>query len=369
MKEIKTIIDAYRTTDHSSERLALATVVRVEGSSYRRIGARMLVSNSGRYYGGISGGCLEGDALRRAQKAILFNNPSIVTYDTTQDDGHQIGVGLGCNGIIDVLFTPLDAEDSKNVINLLASVVHTRVPKVVLTITGSNNEALLGRTVLFDGEGDFVSEFPVPGLTQLLIPEINNALATESSRNITFTVEGEQIRVLIEVLLPVQRIAIFGSNYDIYPLMRIAREMGWEVSVITNIHKADKQLFALADNVIHHANLQQLNADRFMACLMMAHDLETDYRHFRYVVNTAASYIGLLGPRKRAEKIFQRIVDEDLPLSEIDMQRIYAPAGLDIGAVTPEEIALSIVAEVRTHFAGRKGMSLRERQGTIYGDG
>ncbi|HSB91476.1 MAG TPA: XdhC family protein, partial [Flavitalea sp.] len=109
-------------------------------------------------------------------------------------------------------------------------------------------------------------------------------------------------------------------------------------------------------------------ADRFMACLLMAHDLETDFRHFRFALTTPASYIGLLGPRKRAEKIFQRLTDNDEPVSEVDMQRIYAPAGLDIGAVTPEEIALSIAAEVRTHFAGRKGMSLRERQGRIYGE-
>ena len=105
-----------------------------------------------------------------------------------------------------------------------------------------------------------------------------------------------------------------------------------------------------------------------MACILMAHDLETDLRNFRYVLKTPVSYIGLLGPRKRAEKIFNRLYDEHEPVSENDMQRIYAPAGLDIGAVTPEEIALSIVAEVRTHFAGRKGMSLRERQGTIYGN-
>ena len=95
MKEINTILAAYDATNHQEEKLALATVVRVEGSSYRRIGARMLVSETGRFFGGISGGCLEGDALRRAQKAIVFNTPSIVTYDTTQDDGHQIGVGLG----------------------------------------------------------------------------------------------------------------------------------------------------------------------------------------------------------------------------------------------------------------------------------
>jgi xanthine dehydrogenase accessory factor len=328
----------------------------------------MLVSEKGSYFGGISGGCLEGDALRRAQKAIVFNHPSIITYDTTQDDGHQVGVGLGCNGIIDVLFTPLVPEDASHMVNILASVVSTRYPRVLLTITGIDDETFLGKAILFENDEQFKQEFAIKGIGDQVLAELKKSLADETSRNSIFILEGKEIRVLIEVILPVQRIGVFGSNYDIYPLMRIAQEMGWEVSIVTNIHKADKQLFHLADHVIHNTNLQQLNPDRFMACILMAHDLETDLRNFRYVLKSPASYIGLLGPRKRAEKIFNRLHDEHEPVAENDMQRVYAPAGLDIGATTPEEIALSIVAEVRAHFAGRKGMSLRERQGTIYGN-
>src|SRR5919205_2754831 len=134
MKEIKAIVDTYNGIDLSKTKAALATVARVEGSSYRRTGARMLVLDDGTYLGGISGGCLEGDALRRAQKAILQNKPSIVTYDTTQDDGAQIGVGLGCNGIIDVLFTPLH-NDENNPVKLLSTLTETREPRVVVAIT------------------------------------------------------------------------------------------------------------------------------------------------------------------------------------------------------------------------------------------
>src|ERR1700749_607389 len=99
MKEIRAIVQAYRGIDLTRTRAALATVVRVEGSSYRRAGARMLVLDNGTYVGGISGGCLEGDALRRAQKGIALGRPSVITYDTTQDDAYQIGGGLGCQGI------------------------------------------------------------------------------------------------------------------------------------------------------------------------------------------------------------------------------------------------------------------------------
>src|SRR5215475_525629 len=112
MKEIRAIVRAYQSIDLKKTRAALATVVRVEGSSYRRAGARMLVLDNGHYLGGISGGCLEGDALRRARHAIVKDKASVVTYDTTQEDGHAIGAALGCNGIIDVLFTPLDPADA-----------------------------------------------------------------------------------------------------------------------------------------------------------------------------------------------------------------------------------------------------------------
>jgi len=102
VKEIRQIIEKYESTDHNVEKVAIATVVNVEESSYRRIGARMLVSSSGQWIGGISGGCLEGDALRRSQTAIYNDQPSSVVYDTMEDDANQIGVGLGCNGRIEV---------------------------------------------------------------------------------------------------------------------------------------------------------------------------------------------------------------------------------------------------------------------------
>ncbi|MBS1526010.1 MAG: XdhC family protein, partial [Bacteroidetes bacterium] len=125
MKEIKAIIKAYDEADKTNVRLALATVVRVEGSSYRRTGARMLVMDNGVWVGGISGGCLEGDALKRARAAIQKSNASVITYDTTDNDPYQIGVGLGCNGVIDVLFTPLDPRNRNNPVEVLKACVNS----------------------------------------------------------------------------------------------------------------------------------------------------------------------------------------------------------------------------------------------------
>src|SRR6185436_5352780 len=155
MKEIQSILNAYSQIDFSRMAAALATVVRVEGSSYRRTGARMLVLDNGNYLGGISGGCLEGDALRRAQKAIAQDKPSIITYDTTQEDGAQIGVGLGCNGIIDVLFTPLHKNDLSNPVELLSILTSIREPKIVVTIIAAKENELLGKTILYETDEQF----------------------------------------------------------------------------------------------------------------------------------------------------------------------------------------------------------------------
>ncbi|MBD0366141.1 MAG: XdhC family protein [Flavisolibacter sp.] len=369
MKEIKAIINAYNEIDFSKTKAALATVARVEGSSYRRTGARMLVLDNGRYVGGISGGCLEGDALRRAQKAIAQNKPSIVTYDTTQDDSHQIGVGLGCSGIIDVLFTPLYAEDVQNPVRLLSTLTETREPRVVVSITDcERNKDILGKVVLYENDEQFRKSFPVNDMAAAVLQDVKQCLTNQASQTSTYEAADDKIKVFIEVILPVTHLVIYGGNYDIYPVVRIAKELGWNTTVVMNITKAGKSLFSTATKVLHNRGAEKPMVDRYSAILLMAHDYKTDFDNFQQTLQTPAAYIGLLGPRNRSQKMFDALAKEGHPVSKQDEKRIFAPAGLDIGAATPEEIALSITAEIRSHFAGRKGMSLRLRQGTIYGN-
>lgn len=365
MKEIKAIIDTYNQIDFSTTRAALATVSRVEGSSYRRAGARMLVLDDGSYVGGISGGCLEGDALRRAQKAIALGKPSIVTYDTTQDDNHQVGVGLGCNGIIDVLFTPLQANDPLNPVHQLSGIVDTRTIRLAITVT-AGADGLLGRMFLFTDAAHFAQNFPVPALVPNLLQDMESTLQQGQSQTGTYTAGDATLQVFIELVQPATQLVIFGGNYDIYPLVRIGAELGWHTTVVMNTAKADKSLFALASKVLHHKGEDQPAIDAHSAVVLMAHDFATDSANFEAMLQTDAAYIGLLGPRKRTQKMLDAMAAAGKPLSDTDWQRVFTPAGLDIGAVTPEEIALSIAAEIRTHFSGRRGMPLRERQGTIH---
>jgi len=369
MKEIKSIIHAYNTIDFSHTKAALATVARVEGSSYRRTGARMLVLDNGTYLGGISGGCLEGDALRRAQKAIIQDKPSIITYDTTQDDGAQIGVGLGCNGIIDVLFTPLHADENSPV-KILSRLTETREPRVVVAITNcSDSINALGKTTLYENDEQFLKSFPVSDIATKILNDIKHSLDNQSSATLNYcTQQNEEIKIFIEVILPVMHLVLYGGGYDVYPLVRIARELGWNVTVVTNINKADKSLFAIATEVLHNKGEQQPVIDNYSAIVLMAHDYKTDFNNLQRLLETQTRYIGLLGPKKRTKKMFDAMMKEGNDVSEENMERIYSPAGLDIGAATPEEIALSICAEIKSVFVNRNGMSLRLREGTIYGN-
>lgn len=394
VKEIRTIVEAYKSIDFNRTQAALATVVRVEGSSYRRAGARMLVLDDGTYLGGISGGCLEGDALRRAQKGIALGRSSVITYDTTQDDDYQIGVGLGCQGIIDVLFTPLRPGHEGNPVEILSGLTDIRRPEVVLTVTGGPDQEGLGRTVVgstvvggtgtrfeetnglaalpggVDGFGtvDWLRGLAgvgerLAGVGQRLAADIRACLDERVSR----PAEYGEYKLFIEVIPPAIHVVAYGGNYDMRTLLQQVRELGWDSTVVLNTSRADKSMTRVATRVMDNKEPGLPAIDAYTAVLLMSHDYRTDMENLKKVLPSPAAYIGMLGPRKRAEKIFDAMAAEGYLLGEAERRRIYAPAGLDIGAATPEEIALSILAEVRSHFSGRNGASLRLREGSIYG--
>lgn len=368
MKEIKQITEAYQNIDFSKTKAALATVVRVEGSSYRRTGARMLVLESGEWIGGISGGCLEGDALKKARLAMSQNKATLITYDTTDDDPYQIGVGLGCNGIIDVLITPLDPENPNNAVRQLQSCIDQRTPNLVVTVTSINkvhSDIALGEVFRFDNEAHFDAIFPIEILKENLKIEIKEALNTTKSISKEYVLEnGTKLTFFLEVIPPAIQFYIFGSNYDVYPMVRVAKELGWRVICVCNPAKMHVSLSEMADVVVHKDHQPEIDA--FTAAISMCHDYETDYRNLQMLLKTDIKYIGLLGPKKRTIKMYDRMTDEGISLTAEHEERIYSPVGLDIGAATPEEIALSVCAEIRAFFSKRDGNRLKYRSKPIY---
>src|SRR5689334_22957592 len=137
MKDFIAVVNAYRQIDFSQRKAALATVVRVRGSSYRSPGARMLITDDGRWTGSISGGCLEGDALRKARQVMSDNRAITVTYDTRDESNQNLGISLGCNGVIDVLIEPVTPSDKNNPINVFERFIHAKEPLALATVCSS----------------------------------------------------------------------------------------------------------------------------------------------------------------------------------------------------------------------------------------
>ncbi len=356
MKEIKNIIK-YFDSSPANEKMAIATVVRVEGSSYRRMGARMLVSETGNWVGGISGGCLEGDALKRARMAILKGRASVITYDTTIDDDHQIGVGLGCNGIIDVLFTPIDAQDRYNPIAILRKAAGGfRGSHTFIQVTRADESALLGQTRIFEGQTslEFLNH-------HCNIAVLSRAIASlEKSKNV---VVNPNLTLFVEVVPPSYHLILLGHQYDLYPLLRQTLELGWDITVVAPENKVNA---TEGVTLLKKEEFDQLTFDDYTAVVLMSHSLQTDKENLRKIAQTPARYIGMLGPRVRSERIFNELAEEGDPVPETAMQNIYAPVGLEIGATTPDEIALAMLAEIKAVFSGKVPAHLRDRKQPIH---
>jgi xanthine/CO dehydrogenase XdhC/CoxF family maturation factor len=362
VKEICNIIQVYESLDHSREKVALASVVSVEESSYRRIGARMLVQSSGVWVGGISGGCLEGDALRRSQAAIYKNQPSLVVYDTMEDDRNQIGVGLGCNGRIEVLLTPIDPEDPNNEIELLKKIQHDNKPNILLkVIDAPANAGILGQVQLHEMDA------ATPSFAEIEADELAGYIEEVSSRKSpkTFSCDTSaygRVKILIEFIRPETRLVIAGDNYDVNALVHVATALGWDIFVIGKAKKLSRQVFEQAKRVLDYNQTDELDINEYTAVVLMTHDYQKDLELLPLFYARQPAYLGLLGPKKRFLKMKNEL--PDIPFDESGF--LFTPTGLEIGAESPQEIALSIAAEIVAAMRRRQGSSLRLKEGTIH---
>jgi xanthine/CO dehydrogenase XdhC/CoxF family maturation factor len=354
MKEINRIVRAYHSWAKEQE-IVLATVVNVEGSSYRRIGARMIIAANGNWIGGISGGCLEGDLLKHAKKVMLNSRCSVITYDTREDDNYQIGVGLGCQGKIDVFLQPID-KNNPDPIQILENCLKYREVEVLLIPFRSSNSSdeLIGQ-MAFDND---LLKSP---LVSVMYSEIKDARVAGKSGVRQIEYYGEKVDVLVEVIKPNTRLIIIGENYDIYPFIGLANEMGWEIHLVAKMKKLNKAILQKVNKVWHPDDLEKIALDNYTAVVSMAHDVKTDSRSLEYFYSKDVGYFGMLGPRKR----FFRM-KEKLGLSDHQTKHIQAPIGLDIGAANPEEISAAICAEIVRIFNGGDGISLSQKPGYIH---
>jgi xanthine dehydrogenase accessory factor len=335
MNEVRALVKAFDEAIARGERCALATVVSVEGSSYRQPGARLLVGEAGTSTGAISAGCLEADVVEHAKRVIRTGVAKVVEYNTgTTSDELAWGLGLGCNGIVRVLVEPL-ASGSLYIEALRRSCESNAAPVVVATVCET------GARMFLDGGGSVRSE-------------------------------DSGSRIFVETLMSPVPVVIFGAGNDAVPLVELARGLGWETTVV-DPQARDSSLarFAIADHVIlsrpEDMDENVAITPRSLAVLM-THNYSHDIALLKFLLGSAARYIGVMGPRARTERMLSELaMPDELLRQHSDRSRIYSPAGLDIGGSSPADVAVSIVAEMRAVLEGRRGGMLRERCGSIHG--
>jgi xanthine dehydrogenase accessory factor len=368
MKEQKAIVEAFKKIDLTQQKAALATVVKVRGSSYRSPGARMLITDNGQWVGSISGGCLEGDALRKARQVMMEKKSMTVTYDTREESNQNLGIGLGCNGVIDVLIEPINPSDNHNPIKLFEQLLTTKEPLALATIFSSSTH--LGEKLLISAGGEKTIGFSDTQLNNLITPALQQLFEHKKSEAKLYEWNQNKAEVFIELIQPSFSLMIFGGGFDARPVSQIAKSLGWEVLITDEcVAHLAPVFFPTADKLsLCHRDFidRDFIITPYTACVLMSHNYEYDRDVLKKVLQSEAPYIGILGPRKRFDKMLEEFKLAGIIVSEKDLQRIHSPIGLDIGAETPDEIAISIIAEVQGKFSNRSGGFLKYRNAPIH---
>ena len=373
MKELKQIIESYNKLKLTWKKCALATIVSVEGSSYRRAGARMLIAEDGKLTGAISGGCLEGDALKKALLVINENTPALVTYDTMDEDDATLGVGLGCNGIIKVLIEPIDYNDVNNAVELFKQAISVRQNCVAVTLYSlKKNKDMLFGTKLLIGENEVIYGNIIENqLKKFGILESKNVFNTQNSNWINTTQNNEEYVIFLEFIPPAINLVVIGAGNDVMPLIDMAHIIGWDTYIIDGRNNyATKERFPASCSVLvakPEQVLSQINIDEQTVFALMTHNYNYDKAMLHLLCqNEKIKYIALLGPKKKYERIISEYNEEGRALTESQINNIYGPTGLDIGAETSEEIALSILAEIKAVMSNKNGSHLRNIKSKIH---
>ena len=318
MKELILVIQQVKELQQAGLKFVLATVVRVDGSAYRRPGARMLIAEDGNWWGGISGGCLEGDILKKAQLALFSQSYKSITYDTREEDPFALGIGLGCQGVIEIFINPFQDQ-----INELVSTLEKHMAgNVAHTLAISYSNAF-----------------------QITMNEADDSHGC-SWENELFT----------EYLPAPMTVWVFGNQFDAQGFIQQANALAWRVNWVGILAKMSTDL--RVHGRFGYEELWPIHSTDYL--VMMTHDLEKDVKILEKLLLAPIkpAYVGILGPKKRFDKL-QNHFKEDL----VTLLPISTPIGLDIGAEGPEEIAISIISEILSTKNNRNGqrLSLRDR--------
>ncbi|MEM0939705.1 MAG: XdhC/CoxI family protein [Bacteroidota bacterium] len=370
MRELDAILFAYDSAKKETRSVVLATVIHVEGSSYRRAGARMLVDEFGSITGAISGGCLEGDAQRKALHALHQNQNKVITYDTSNEEDAVIGAQLGCNGIIQVLFEPIDFNDTNNAIEILRQAQSHGSSVVGTFFHLDKREKQIGTSCWLEDSGQ-LNGMVNNKLHNQLLQDSAIAVSQKSSLFREYIFEGQKHYVFLELFQPPLKLVLVGAGNDAQILAQMAEVLGWDIAVIDGRHTHAKETrFAASCRVIvskPEKVLKNINIDQRTAFVLMTHNYNYDLAVLRHLIEEIdLKYIGILGPKKKYDRMLLEMEKEPIELSKKKLAKVYAPIGLDLGAETPAEIALAILAEIQAVITGTRGSFLKKKEGPIH---
>ncbi len=373
MKDLQRILKRIRQLQEKP--YVLATVVQVEGSAYRGLGTRLLVESLQQSLGSISGGCLEGDLRQQAAQLLQEQGQTrLLRYDYSAQDDFIWGTGMGCSGIIQVLLERMSV--GAHLPDLLYHCAFAGQRAALATVFASEGEVAvqLGQHLAFDG-ADFV-------LDQIADASLRAEMGRDVERLFSVPIRVGQpqaetrhyalpkgrVSVLLETLEPPVELVIFGAGYDAEPVVHMAAALGWRVTLVDHrVPYARPERFPEAEKVLLAPSGQwpgNLTLAAGTVALVMSHNYLQDQAMLRHLLPQPLAYLGVLGPRARGCRLLDELRAEGF--SPRDPQRCFAPVGLDIGAETPEAIALAIVAEIQQVLSERPGGNLRDGTGPIH---
>ncbi|PQJ79581.1 XdhC family protein [Polaribacter porphyrae] len=333
--ELKEIIHQAIINQQKGLKNVLASVVYLEGSSYRKPGVRMLIAEDYSSVGAVSGGCVEKEIIQRSKSVFVDGKPKVITYDGRYR--------LGCEGILYILIEPFFI--TKQFLN-------------VFTDANQKRESLKIES-FFEKKDEFFGNF-------------GSIITFENQQQFTFSKDykvDENASTFSQILQPDFRLIIIGGEHDAVKLCKIAANLGWQVDVITSA-KDSKQLsdFPGSNSVIGDSpeTIKFSDIEKNTAIVIMNHSYVQDLKYVAKLSEYQPKYIGILGAPKRRERLFNELFEFVPDISDDFLDNIYTPAGLHIGAQTPEEIAVSIVAEILSVIRKKEPFSLRKINGKIH---
>jgi xanthine/CO dehydrogenase XdhC/CoxF family maturation factor len=344
--ELDKIVESILGRD--TDDFALATVVGTRGSTYRGLGARQLVRADGVSVGTVSGGCLDSDLRAVAERVMAGGVAEIVTFDLTADDEAIWGWGIGCNGVTELLVEPAASARP-----LAHRIVRARAEQRPLAVVHD-----LSRP----GRRWFVDRADSDGPD-----EIARAATSALDEGWPRVEEISGVRYMIEVVGAPSRLVVCGAGHDASPVVEFGARLGFEVTVVDDRRQfLTRERFPQAARLVHSrpsALADAVELDSRTYVVLMSHNYLRDLDYLRAVLGTDVAYIAALGPGERLRRLLADLEEQGIRPTEADLAKLHGPAGLDIGAEGPDEIAWAIMAEILAVRRGKPGGRLRDRKG------